>query len=89
VTKDTKRESFEELYRRLEESVARLEQGGLSLEEAIAAYEEGMRLATACQERLAEAEVRITRLKQRFGSDGPADGAADSAFADLDEAGDD
>jgi len=89
VTKDTKRESFEELYRRLEESVARLEQGGLSLEEAIAAYEEGMRLANACQERLAEAEVRITRLKQQFAGDGTADGAADSALGDFDEAGDD
>jgi len=59
--------SFEELYRRLEEVVARLEAGGLGLEEALALYEEGMRLARRCQEMLDAAELRITRLRDELG----------------------
>ncbi len=59
--------SFEELYRRLEEVVARLEAGGLGLEEALALYEEGMRLARRCQEILDTAELRITRLRDELG----------------------
>lgn len=66
MPKETKRESFEQLYGRLEERVAKLEQGGLSLEEAIAVYEEGMTLARQCQERLDEAELKITKLRESF-----------------------
>jgi len=57
-------ESFEELYRRLEETVARLEQGGLPLEESLALYEEGMALARRCQALLDAAELKITRLRE-------------------------
>lgn len=59
-------ESFEELYRRLEETVGRLEQGGLSLEESLKLYEEGMALARRCQGLLDAAEQRITRLREAF-----------------------
>ncbi len=59
-------ESFEDVFRRLEETVARLEEGGLPLEEALALYEEGMRLAQGCQELLDQAELRITRLQETF-----------------------
>jgi len=59
-------EGFEELYRRLEEVVSRLEQGGLSLEESLSLYEEGMKLARRCQELLQEAELRVTRLQEAF-----------------------
>ncbi|MBI1886567.1 MAG: exodeoxyribonuclease VII small subunit [Chloroflexi bacterium] len=59
-------EPFEELYRRLEEAVAKLEAGGLSLDEAIGLYEEGMKLAQRCQEMLDSAELRITRLQEAF-----------------------
>ena len=64
----TKRDttSFEELYRRLEETVAKLERGGLPLEESIALYEEGMQLAKRCQEILDKAELRITKLRDSF-----------------------
>lgn len=61
-----RQESFEELYRRLEETVAKLEQGGLSLEDSIALYERGMQLAKRCQELLDEAELKVTRLRQAF-----------------------
>ncbi len=71
--------SFEECYRRLEETVGKLERGGLPLEESIALYEEGMELAKRCQEILDKAEVRITKLRDSFvkGSipDQPLEGA--------------
>ncbi|GBD13745.1 Exodeoxyribonuclease 7 small subunit [bacterium HR24] len=59
--------SFEQLYRRLEEVVQRLEQGGLGLEEAIALYEEGMRLAARCHRMLEQAQLRVTRLREELG----------------------
>ena len=59
-------QSFEQLYTRLEESVGKLEQGGLPLEQSIALYEEGMTLARQCQERLDEAELKITTLRETF-----------------------
>jgi exodeoxyribonuclease VII small subunit len=64
-------EPFEALYKRLEESVAKLEGGNLSLEESLALYEEGMKLARECQKLLQDAELRVTRLQEQF-----ADGTA-------------
>ena len=64
-------EPFEALYRRLEETVAKLEGGNLSLEESLSLYEEGMTLARKCQQMLQDAELRVTRLQEQF-----ADGTA-------------
>ena len=74
-----KEEAFEQLYARLEEKVAKLEQGGLSLDEAITLYEEGMELARVCQERLDGAEQRITKLRESFA---PADRDNGAALGD-------
>jgi exodeoxyribonuclease VII small subunit len=63
------RETFEILYQRLEESVAKLEAGNLPLEESIALFEEGMMLARRCQELLDSAELRISRLKESVTTD--------------------
>ena len=60
------KESFEELFRRLEEAVARLEEGGLTLSQSLALYEEGMTLAQRCQEMLNSAELKIRQLKETF-----------------------
>jgi exodeoxyribonuclease VII small subunit len=54
---------FEELYRKLEEKVSLLEQGGLSLDDSLAAYEDAVALAKSCQQLLDGAELRITRLR--------------------------
>ena len=59
-------EGFEALYKRLEESVSKLEEGGLTLEESLALYEDGMQLARRCQDLLQQAELRITRLQESF-----------------------
>ena len=57
---------FEDLYRKLEETVESLEKGGLSLEKSISLYEEGMKLAKQCQGILDGAEQRITKLRESF-----------------------
>ena len=59
-------ESFESVYKRLEETVRRLEEGGLTLDESIALYEEGMDLARRCQGLLDQAELRVTNLQDLF-----------------------
>jgi exodeoxyribonuclease VII small subunit len=53
---------FEETLAALEEVVARLERGDLGLEQALAAFEEGVRLARACESRLDGAERRVEAL---------------------------
>ena len=59
-------DSFEALYKRLEETVAKLESGGLTLEESLGLYEEGAKLAQECQALLKNAEQRITKLQESF-----------------------
>jgi exodeoxyribonuclease VII small subunit len=66
---------FEELYRRLEDTVEKLERGGLPLEQSIALYEEGMELAKRCQKILDGAEQRITKLRDSFAQSAPTEGA--------------
>jgi len=65
--KEEKRLSFEEAFNQLREAVQKLEAGGLTLEESTRLFEQGMRLAKACNELLAAAELRITRLQRSFG----------------------
>lgn len=55
--------TYEELYARMQEIVARLEAGELPLAEALALYEEGMRVAAACQQLLDQAELRLQQLQ--------------------------
>ena len=56
---------FEEALARLEAIVAQLENGGLSLEECMAQFEEGMRLNKLCQTKLKEAEPKIEKLVRK------------------------
>jgi exodeoxyribonuclease VII small subunit len=55
---------FEEALKKLETIVAAMESEDLPLETLLAKYEEGTRLALACQEKLAEAELKIQRLEK-------------------------
>lgn len=59
-------EGFEALYRKLEETVSKLEEGSLTLNESLNLYEAGMQLASRCQELLHEAELKVTRLQESF-----------------------
>ena len=58
--------SFEEAFRRLNEMAESLEDGGLTLSDATARYEEGMNLVRRCNQLLDEAELKITSLKDSF-----------------------
>ena len=46
-----------------------MESGDLPLETLIAKYEEGMALAKACQQKLAEAELKIQQLEKTAGGE--------------------
>ena len=55
---------FEEALKKLETIVTAMEAEDLPLETLLAKYEEGTRLARACQEKLAEAELKIQQLEK-------------------------
>jgi exodeoxyribonuclease VII small subunit len=54
--------TFEEAFAELEETLRKLEAGGMTLEQGLALYERGQALAAACNTRLDQAEVRIRQL---------------------------
>ncbi len=54
--------TFEQAYAQLEEVVARLESGDLTLDESVALYERGQRLARLCGEKLDAAELRVRQI---------------------------
>jgi exodeoxyribonuclease VII small subunit len=55
---------FEEALKKLETVVEAMETGELPLEQLVTRYEEGMKLAKLCQEKLAEAELKIQQLEK-------------------------
>ena len=55
--------SFEEALKRLESIVQAMESQDLPLETLLAKYEEGTHMARMCQDKLAEAEVKIQQLE--------------------------
>ena len=73
--------TFEQAYERLEELIGRLDEGGLSLDEAIACYEEASALVARCNGVLDAAELRLRNVDD--GMDTGAD-ARDAEVGDLD-----
>jgi exodeoxyribonuclease VII small subunit len=57
-----KKEKFEEALQKLEAIVAKMEEGDLPLEEALKAFEEGVKLAKFCTGKLDEAERKVEKL---------------------------
>lgn len=75
---------FEESLEALESIVEQMEDGDLSLEESLAAFEKGVKLARDCQDALKAAEQRVQVLLAQGGTEQLA------PFADeSDESGDD
>ncbi len=60
--KRTSTRTFEDALRRLEAIVESLEQGNVSLDEAVGLYEEGIQLSKECAERLKASELKIKKL---------------------------
>jgi exodeoxyribonuclease VII small subunit len=65
-------DSFEDSFRRLQEVVRRLSEGSLTLQDALASFEEGMRLADRCSTMLDEAELRVKQVSERATQEGAA-----------------
>ena len=63
-----KKKPFEESMTRLEEIVSILERGESNLDESLALFEEGTKLAAACSKQLDQAEQKILKLTK--GPDG-------------------
>jgi exodeoxyribonuclease VII small subunit len=61
-------DTFEAAYGELQQVVARLEDGGLGLDEAVQLFERGSRLVKRCQEIVDGAELRVTRLAAESGA---------------------
>ncbi len=59
-------QSFEEAFDRLEQTVKKLEEGGLSLEESTSLFEYGINLAQLCNQMLSETDLKITQLQTSF-----------------------
>jgi exodeoxyribonuclease VII small subunit len=59
---EVERLSFEEAFKELEDTVHRLEGGGLTLDESIALFERGMTLAEHCGQKLDDAELKVSQL---------------------------
>ncbi len=70
--------TFEEAYTRLEELISRLDEGGLTLDEALTCYEEASALVTRCNRVLEAAELRLRNVSDRV-----QDEEADDADDDL------
>ena len=56
---------FDELVAALQRTVQQLEAGTVGLEESIELYRQGLRLHSACESRLREAELTITELGRK------------------------
>ena len=56
--------NFSKKVERLEEILKTMERTAMPLEETLALYEEGQKLAAECREFLTEAEGKVSRLEQ-------------------------
>jgi len=64
MKKQTKTEelAFEVAFAQLEEIVGKLEAGDLPLDEALALFKQGQKLAAYCSAKLDEAELKVQKL---------------------------
>ena len=59
-----KKQGFEVQLAALEQLIDGMESGGLSLEESLSRYEEGVKLLASLEKELAQAKQRLTVLRQ-------------------------
>jgi exodeoxyribonuclease VII small subunit len=62
MSSDLEKLTFEEAFGEMEDTVQRLEEGDLTLEEALVLYERGMRLAQRCTDALDAAELQVQQV---------------------------
>lgn len=66
--KDNKEKSFENNLEKLEEIVKKLESGEVPLDDAINEFNEAMKLAKLCDDKLKKAEESITKIVNSDGT---------------------
>ncbi len=57
--------TFEQAFKELEETVAKLEDGDLPLEASLALFERGQQLSAYCSRLLEQAELKVTQLMEQ------------------------
>tara|TARA_Y100001935_G_C16841935_1_gene284497 strand:+ start:273 stop:473 length:201 start_codon:yes stop_codon:yes gene_type:complete len=57
--------SFEESFKKLNETIELLEKGEISLDESIELYEQGLLLKNHCEEKLKNAELKIQKVIEK------------------------
>lgn len=62
MTENISEMEFEQALLALEDTVAQLEVGDLTLEESLALFEQGQKLAVRCNELLEKASLRVEQL---------------------------
>lgn len=62
-------QSFEEMMQELENIVQKLDNETVSLEESLDLYQRGMKLSTACDTTLKDAEKKVNKLMQEEAED--------------------
>lgn len=62
---DKEKLSIEEMFKKLEETVASLEKEDVTLEESFKLYEEGMKLVAACDQEIDLVEKKVLELNER------------------------
>lgn len=60
---------FEKALTELEGLVEKMEQGELSLEDSLAAFERGIQLTRTCQDALTQAEQKVEQLLKQGGAE--------------------
>ena len=64
MTKKLETPNFETAMAELEELVAQIETGNLSLEDSLKQFEQGIKLSRTCQQSLTDAEQRVKILTE-------------------------
>ena len=80
TTEESQPLSFEDAFRQLAEIAEGMEKGGLTLAEATARFEQGMKLVQHCNHLLDRAELEITQLKDSYQRSGSSESLQDSSL---------
>lgn len=66
---EAKNVTYEQALAKLEESVRHLERGDLTLEDSLAAFEDGIKWSRVCEEKLTEAKGKVEMLVKKAGGE--------------------
>lgn len=65
-----KEQTLEQTFEKLEDTIGKLEQEDISLEESFKLYKEGMKLIRSCNDRIDKVEKEVLKLNEDGGLDG-------------------